>query len=65
MNEFGVAEILCLLRPIKLLPILLDLIAKPNDDDQASKPVARQMEIAGQRVLKSKLRSARVDALRL
>ena len=47
LNDFGVTEILFLLRPMKRLPILLDLIAKPNDDDQASKPVARQMEIAG------------------
>ena len=47
LNEFGVAEILFLLRPIKRLLILLNLIAKPNDDDQASKPVARQMEMAG------------------
>lgn len=46
-NVFGVAEILFLLRPIKRLPILLNFTAKPNDDDQASKPVARQMEIAG------------------
>ena len=46
LNEFGVAEILFLLRPMKRLPILLDLVAKPNDDDQASKPVTRQMEIA-------------------
>ena len=50
---------------MKRLPILLDFIAKPNDDDQASKPVAHQMEIAGGRVLKSKLRNAGVDALKL
>ncbi len=47
LNEFGVAEILFLLRPMKRLPILLELIMKPNDDDQASKPITRQMEIAG------------------
>lgn len=47
LNEFGVAEILFLLHPIKRLLILLDLVAKPNDDDQASKPITRQMEIAG------------------
>tara|TARA_B100000161_G_C33244545_1_gene278557 strand:- start:290 stop:457 length:168 start_codon:yes stop_codon:yes gene_type:complete len=47
LNKFSVTEILFLLRPMKRLPILLDLITKPNDDDQASKPVAHQVEIAG------------------
>ncbi|MEC8135033.1 MAG: hypothetical protein VX107_02610 [Pseudomonadota bacterium] len=50
---------------MKRLPILLDLITKPNDDDQASKPMAHQVEIAGCRFLKSKLRNAGVDALKL